>query len=275
MYLIKQSLCRPLRQHALRMAARMVARLGAMLLLCALPGLMAQSWAASPSAATPEQQLTESVQRWVASQLGGTPEQVRVLPMDARVRVQACARPLVMDLPFAGKESVRVRCPEPVWQLYMRVESPVKLASLAAAPASAGPTGAAPVTETRRMVVVATQNLVRGMTVAPSDVREQMQVLPPGGGAYLEQVAQALHSEPVRDIAAGTPLRATDLRPLVLVKRGQLIQLNVGRSTGFMVTARVEAMQDGRMGEHIKLKNPESGRMLSGVVRGPGVVEAP
>ena len=275
MYLIKQSLCRPLRQHALRMATRMVARLGAMLLLCALPGLMAQSWAASPSAATPEQQLTESVQRWVASQLGGTPEQVRVLPMDARVRVQACARPLVMDLPFAGKESVRVRCPEPVWQLYVRVESPVKLASLAAAPASAGPTGAAPVTETRRMVVVATQNLVRGMTVAPSDVREQMQVLPPGGGAYLEQVAQALHSEPVRDIAAGTPLRATDLRPLVLVKRGQLIQLNVGRSTGFMVTARVEAMQDGRMGEHIKLKNPESGRMLSGVVRGPGVVEAP
>ena len=66
------------------MATRMVARLGAMLLLCALPGLMAQSWAASPSAASPEQQLTESVQQWVVSQLGGVPEQVRVLPMDAR-----------------------------------------------------------------------------------------------------------------------------------------------------------------------------------------------
>jgi flagella basal body P-ring formation protein FlgA len=272
MFLIKQSLCRPLRQQAVRMATR----LGAMLVLGALSGWMSQSWAASPSPETPEQQLTQSVQRWVASQLGGAPEQVRVLPMDARVRVQACARPLVLDLPFAGKESVRVRCQEPVWQLYVRVESPVKLASLAAAaPTSANASGAAPVTETRRMVVLAAQNLLRGMTVAPSNVREQMQVLPPGGGAYLEQVAQALHSELVRDIPAGTPLRATDLRPLVLVKRGQWVQLNVGRSTGFMVTARVEAMQDGRMGEHIKLKNPESGRMLSGVVRGPGVVEAP
>jgi flagellar basal body P-ring formation protein FlgA len=34
----------------------------------------------------------------------------------------------------------------------------------------------------------------------------------------------------------------------------------------------VEAMQDGRFGEQIKLKNPESGRILSGVVKGPGTV---
>jgi len=53
------------------------------------------------------------------------------------------------------------------------------------------------------------------------------------------------------------------------------VQLNVGKSTGFMVSARVEALQDGRMGEVIKLKSPESGRMLSGVVRGPNLVEGP
>jgi len=101
----------------------------------------------------------------------------------------------------------------------------------------------------------------------------QNTVLPPGGGNFLEDVSEALHSELLRDIAPGTPLRKTDLRPLVLVKRGQLVQLTVGKSTGFMVTAHVEALQDGRMGEQVKAKNPESGRVLTGVVRGPNALE--
>jgi len=32
-------------------------------------------------------------------------------------------------------------------------------------------------------------------------------------------------------------------------------------------------LQDGRMGEQIKLKNPESGRILTGVVKGPNAVD--
>ena len=271
----KQTLCRPLGFYL----ANVATRLGFLVLICALPGLMAQAWAANPASAaaaapaatpaTPDQVLTQSVQQWVSSQQGLRPEQVQVLPMDARVRVQACARPLLMDLPFVGNETVRVRCPEPVWQLYVRVQSAVKMAAMPAA--SATPQAS----ETRRMVLVATQNLVRGMAVGTADVREQMQVLPPGGSGYLDQVSQAVHSELVRDIPAGTPLRSSDLRPLILVKRGQLVQLNVGKSTGCMVSARVEALQDGRMGEVIKLKSPESGRMLSGVVRGPNLVEGP
>lgn len=279
MTILKQTLCRPLWQclASLAFVARWVARLGCMLLICLLPGLVAQTWAAGPApaaapvaaAATPGQVLTQSVQQWVSSQQGVRPDQVQVLPLDARVRVQACARPLLMDVPFAGNETVRVRCSEPVWQQYMRIQSPGKWV----APPAPNPLPQA--TETRRVVVVATQNLVRGMTVGPADVREQMQVLPAGGSGFLEQAALALHSELVRDVLAGTPLRASDVRPLVLVKRGQLVRLNIGKSTGFMVTARVEAQQDGRMGEMIKLKNPESGRVLSGVVRGPGVVEGP
>jgi len=35
---------------------------------------------------------------------------------------------------------------------------------------------------------------------------------------------------------------------------------------------RAEALQDGRMGEQVKLKNPESGRQISGVVVGPNLV---
>jgi flagella basal body P-ring formation protein FlgA len=76
----------------------------------------------------------------------------------------------------------------------------------------------------------------------------------------------------VRDIAPGVPLRAYDLRRAVLVKQGQSVVLTVGQGSGFSITARVEALQDGKMGDQIRLKNPDSGRSLSGIVTGPSAV---
>jgi flagella basal body P-ring formation protein FlgA len=52
-----------------------------------------------------------------------------------------------------------------------------------------------------------------------------------------------------------------------------MVLLSVGQSTGFQISARVEAMQDGRYGEQITLKNRESGRLLSGMVKGPNQVQ--
>mgnify|MGYP006277790127 CR=1 FL=1 len=270
---MKQTLCRRLKYQF----ARALAWLTWLLVLAGLPAWVGPSWAANPKAAVgavapgkaseplaPEQVLMQSVRQWVAKQQGGQPEQVQLVPLDNRVRVQACAQALTMDHPFASTETIRVRCAEPVWQLYMRLQPAARAASLASA---------AGASESRRAVVVASLPLVRGMTVQASDVRVQNTVLPPGGGNFLEDVGDALYAELLRDIPAGTPLRKTDLRPLVLVKRGQLVQLTVGKSTGFVVTAHVEALQDGRIGEQVKAKNPDSGRVLTGVVKGPNTLE--
>ena len=271
MHPIKQTLCRRLSLQF----ARTTACLAGLLLLAAVPTWVGPALANSPKtkptaaaaampapAATPEQALTQSVQQWVARQQGSQPDQVQLMPLDNRLRVQPCSRPLSMDNPFASQETVRVRCADPVWQLYVRLQPAAKPASPNVAAA-----------ESRRPVVVASMSLVRGMTVQPSDVRVQSTALPPGGGNFLEDVSEAMHSELLRDIPPGTPLRKTDLRPLVLVKRGQLVQLTVGKSTGFMVTAHVEALQDGRMGDQVKAKNPDSGRVLTGVVKGPNTLE--
>jgi flagella basal body P-ring formation protein FlgA len=77
------------------------------------------------------------------------------------------------------------------------------------------------------------------------------------------------NGEMVRDVPAGTPLRSHDVRRAVLVKQGQMILLSVGVPGGFAITARVEALQDGKMGEQVRLKNADSGRLLTGVVTGP------
>lgn len=226
------------------------------------------SAASTAAAASPEAQLTQSVTQWVGRQQGVAPEQVQVQPLDARVKVQPCARPLSVDLPFSSTQTVRVRCADPVWQLFLQVQ--IGAPDLRTLPAS-GPSAAG--VEQRRLVLVTAAPLVRGMTVQAQDLRVQQVNVPASGGAYLENPSDAVHAEVLRDLPAGTPLRRSDLRPTVLVKRGQLVQLSVGVSQGFVVSARVEALQDGRMGEHIKLKNPESGRLLSGVVKGPNVVE--
>jgi flagella basal body P-ring formation protein FlgA len=88
----------------------------------------------------------------------------------------------------------------------------------------------------------------------------------------LEQASEVMHAEVVRDVRPGTPLRSQDIRPTVLVKKGQMVLLSVGQAQGFQISARVEAMQDGRFGEQIKLKNRDSGRELSGRVQGPNQV---
>ena len=233
----------------------------------ASPAPAASAPAAPASApASAQEVLQRSVTQWVGRQQGLPAEQVQMVPLDARVQVQSCARPLNIDSPFSSPETVRVRCPEPVWQLYIRVQLP---SADARGMALASPAGG----EQRRPVLVTVTPLSRGMSVQAADVRLQSMAVPAGAAPVLDNPAEALHAEVLRDMPAGTVLRRSDLRPAMLVKRGQLVQLSIGQNQGFSVSVRVEALQDGRMGEQVKLKNPESGRVLTGVVKGPNLVE--
>ena len=82
-------------------------------------------------------------------------------------------------------------------------------------------------------------------------------------------LSEAENSEFVREVQPGVPLHTYDLRRAVVIKQGQVVTLTVGQGNGFNITARVEALQDGKIGEQIRLKNPESGRLLTGIVTGP------
>lgn len=273
MHPLKQSLCR----HWATQTCRACLWLLGLLVWAHAGWAQAQAQRPTPPAAPAQaasvpassgELLAQAVTQWVARQQGLGPDQVQMLPLDARVKVQSCARPLNMDLPFSSAETVRVRCPEPVWQLYVRVQLPsadARGGQVAPAMSAGG--------DQRRPVLVTATALARGMSVQAADVRVQQMQVPAGAGAVLDNPADALHAEVLRDLPAGTLLRRSDLRPAMLVKRGQLVQLSVGHNQGFSVSVRVEALQDGRMGEQIKLKNPESGRVLTGVVKGPNAVD--
>jgi flagella basal body P-ring formation protein FlgA len=225
----------------------------------------ASAMAAAP--ATPAAALQKSVIEWVVQTQSVAPEAVVLTPLDPRLQIQACSKPLNMDLPFASPDTIRVRCAQPAWQLFVRVT----VAGRVAATTGTAKTESAPVE--KRQVLVASVPLPRGMILTEAHVRLASVDTPGMPVNALEQVSQILYSEVVRDVRPDTPLRSQDIRPTVLVKRGQMVLMSVGQAQGFQISARVEAMQDGRYGEQIKLKNRDSGRMITGLVKGPNQVQ--
>ena len=168
------------------------------------------------------------------------------------------------------KKTVRVRCVDPVWQIYLQVSMPLasNTAPTAASNAVALNSSAAPKT------VVVPKRLIQRGTVIEADMLEE--VSQQGGNtdsSLLQSTKDALAAEAVRDLSAGQALRVSDIRRAILVKQGQLVTMTVGDKSGFLITVRVEALQDGRMGEQVKLKNTESGRQISGIVTGPNLVK--
>jgi flagella basal body P-ring formation protein FlgA len=122
-------------------------------------------------------------------------------------------------------------------------------------------------------MVVAKRLLQRGAFLQ-ADMLEEVQASPGNVDTQLlSTVKDAAQAELTRDIAAGQPLRISDIRRALMVKQGQVVMLTVGNSAEFQISVRMEAMQDGRMGEQVKLKNPESGKQVSGVVTGPNTAK--
>ncbi len=235
----------------------------------------ASSSVAWPSAATPELALTKAVTQWLGAQQRIDPASIRLAPLDPRLQIKACTAGLQLDHPFSSQETVRVRCESPTWQLFVRTLPPIgaNLPQAAARPAAAN-VAAEDKSAALRKVVVTSGLIQRGARLGADQVTLMdvpAQGLPPN---VLDRIDDVLNAEVLRDIPAGTPLRSQDIRPALMVKRGQLVMVSAGSERGFRVVARLEALQDGRMGEQIKLKNRESGRQISGVITGMNTADA-
>jgi flagella basal body P-ring formation protein FlgA len=239
---------------------------------------MAQTASEAPLS---QDNLFKEVGNWMQQTQQLSAGQFDFVPLDSRVKVQPCDRPLVMDLPFASKETVRVRClGTSGWQLYLRANIKAQAAkpSPPAAPAAAAAAAAVAATPpkmassaatSRRKVVVSTQFLRAGTVLSAAMLEETEQAATGLDNSLLGSLKDLENAEVVRDIPAGTALRSADVRRALMVKQGQLVMLTISKGNSFAIVARVEALQDGRLGDQIRLKNPESGRLLSGVVTGP------
>ena len=249
------------------------------LLAMALPlGAIAQANSAAES-------MGLQVRQWMSQTHGVNAKDVVIAPLDDRLKVQACQKSLTVDNPFASKETVRVRCAEPVWQLYLQVSLPAGRVNAAPSVVSAGapnpaaPSSSAPLQNANnsatapKTIVLARRLLQRGVILLP-EMLEEVQASPGNVDTQLLSTLKDAHqAELTRDIPAGQALRVSDIRRAIMVKQGQTVMLSIGNKSEFQISIRMEALQDGRLGEQVKLKNPESGRQVSGVVTGPNTAK--
>lgn len=124
-----------------------------------------------------------------------------------------------------------------------------------------------------RQVLVARRTLMRGEKIDASMfevVERDRRQIPPD---HLQSAEGLANAELIAPIQAGEMLRTSQFRRSTVVRKGQLVVLTVNRS-GIEISVRVEALDDARMGEQLRLRNPDSGRTLAGIATGQGTARA-
>ncbi len=141
-------------------------------------------------------------------------------------------------------------------------------------PAPAKPASQNPLNTGMHTVLTSPQFLKRGTILEANMFVGTEVALQPSEMSALSNPKDVVNMELLRDLPANTPLKSFDLKPMVMIKRGQLVIVSIGEGKGFLISIRAEALQDGQLGDQIRLKNTESGRSISAVVTGVNTAKA-
>lgn len=201
--------------------------------------------------------LTAAVSSFLLAQVPAAQRQdaeIRVGRIDPRLQLPACGQPLGLRLgsgrPASGPVTVQVRCAGArPWSLY--VPARVVLS---------GP------------VVVMSRPVARGEAIEAADLRlvqRDRTALPQG---YYDRIEDASGLIARQSLAGGQILVPGAVDKPKAVRRGDQVILQVS-SGGLEVRAAGECLADGAVGERVRVRNPDSRRVMEGVVVAAGVVQ--
>jgi len=239
-------------QHALRKQHRgRVTRAGA----CALClGLAAPLGAATPIHDHGEIIAEVEAAAMTAAEAEGFEGiEVRVQPLDKRLRPTQCDQPLTIVRPHSGRAlgpvSYGVRCGGPApWTLYLRAEvsASIELPLLRRA-------------------------LPRGALIGESDLQLTRRRITTRPAGLIEDPSMAIGMQLLRPLPAGSILRFGQVDHPEIVERGQTVTLIAG-SPGVEVRMQGKAMAGGAAGDRLMVTNLSSGRRVEGVVLRDGSI---
>jgi flagella basal body P-ring formation protein FlgA len=204
--------------------------------------------------------IRAAAERAVRLEAGATGDALtlEVSPLDPRLRVALCDRPLHAFVTASSASGLRnqttvgVRCESSIrWTVYTSVN-----------------------VQTQARVLVARRSLARDTEITASDFQLQDRRVPGLASAYVSDPAALAGQRLGHPIAAGDALTAEALAPANLIHRGQQVTL-VAHSGGFEVRMAGVALSDGRESERIKVQNQSSQRVVEGIVRSANEVETP
>ncbi|MBI1273659.1 MAG: flagellar basal body P-ring formation protein FlgA [Alphaproteobacteria bacterium] len=88
---------------------------------------------------------------------------------------------------------------------------------------------------------------------------------------YVRTAADLIGKEMRRGMADNLPLRARDVTPERMVRRGALVTMKV-KTAMMLLTTQGRAMEDGAQGDVIRVVNTQSKRVVEATVEAPGLV---
>jgi flagellar basal body P-ring formation protein FlgA len=123
----------------------------------------------------------------------------------------------------------------------------------------------------RAKVVRVAKSVAFRAILKAEDVREQVCDIEDPRTEYIRTSADAIGKTARRALVAGDLLSLASVEESNLVRSGETVRL-LGGSGGVIMTAKVRALQNGKLGETIKVRNIDSDRVISAVITGRGEV---
>lgn len=120
-------------------------------------------------------------------------------------------------------------------------------------------------------VLVATRALTRGDTLKAADVELKKHNISSLRGGYVTAPDEVIGLTVKRRVRDLQPVAASMFEQPLLVTRGQTVVM-LAEQSGISIKAMGEAQKKGRKGDLIKVKNKSSGKVVTAVVDGLGVV---
>ncbi|MDH4376683.1 MAG: flagella basal body P-ring formation protein FlgA [Ramlibacter sp.] len=218
--------------------------LGVLGLACAL----AASANPAPIGAV-EPEVVQRARAWVASIHQVSASAVQVQPLDPRLLVAGCAAGWAFDKPFPQNDGVvRARCQDTQWSLFLSVSLPRGAAAARPTPVFPGSPNPVP------------PAMANGLPAVPAPAPVSARP-----GAFPAPVPATF---PTTTWMPGA-IAPTAAPPTPLaVRRGNTVLTTWAPTPGLAVTARLESLDDGRLGDTIRLRNRDSGRVVSAQISG-------
>ncbi len=220
------------------------AALAALLAVFGAAPLMAAAELETPAA------IQMAIQTALGSRLAGLKgATAEIGAIDPRLRLPACPA-LAVALPQTGAPAMtaKVACPAPEWTIYV----PIRLHAWTWA-------------------VVAATNLAPNTALTAADLTRGRVDMFAGPGGLLTDRTEAEGRTLEVGLLAGAPILKSFLKAPLVVHRGERVLLSLTDGT-MVVRDTAVALADGRIGDSIAVRNPESGKIVEATVAGDGTV---
>lgn len=198
--------------------------------------------------------IYELVKNTVARNINTSVEyEISVLPLDSLLKLPECTEPLeaftTTDLIKASRASIGVRCnAEKKWSIFTSA-----------------------VIKVYETVIVLTRPVQRGDIITRQHLASEKRDIAKLRGDFITQAEQIENKQAARQMPAGTILGLRSFIEPRLIKRGDKIIISAIQPA-FAIRMSGVAMMDGAKGQLIRIKNENSGRIISATVIEAGLV---